>query len=211
MGKKRVIAETGAGQHGVATATAAALFGLSCTIYMGEEDTRRQALNVARMKLLGAEVVPVTAGSRTLEGRDQRSVPRLGHDRRRDALPLRHRRGPAPVSRSRSRLPEDRRRRSARAGDGVDWPPARRRHRMRRRRFERDRHLHRLPARQRCAVVRVRSRRRRRRDRQARSHAECRHPRRAARRTHLRFARCRRADARIALDLGRPRLPRRRP
>ena len=67
MGKKRVIAETGAGQHGVATATAAALFGLDCTIYMGEEDTRRQALNVARMRLLGAEVVPVTAGSRTLK------------------------------------------------------------------------------------------------------------------------------------------------
>jgi tryptophan synthase beta chain len=67
MGKKRVIAETGAGQHGVATATAAALFGLDCTIYMGEEDTRRQALNVARMKLLGAQVVPVTAGSRTLK------------------------------------------------------------------------------------------------------------------------------------------------
>ncbi|HEX2300231.1 MAG TPA: pyridoxal-phosphate dependent enzyme, partial [Pseudonocardiaceae bacterium] len=58
MGKPRVIAETGAGQHGVATATAAALMGLSCTIYMGEEDTRRQALNVARMRLLGAEVVP---------------------------------------------------------------------------------------------------------------------------------------------------------
>src|SRR5450432_3677923 len=67
MGKKRVIAETGAGQHGVATATAAALFGLECTIYMGEEDTRRQALNVARMKLLGAEVVTVTAGTRTLK------------------------------------------------------------------------------------------------------------------------------------------------
>ncbi|MGB4324988.1 MAG: tryptophan synthase subunit beta [Candidatus Nanopelagicales bacterium] len=67
MGKTRVIAETGAGQHGVATATAAALLGLDCTVYMGEEDTRRQALNVARMKLLGAEVVPVTAGSRTLK------------------------------------------------------------------------------------------------------------------------------------------------
>ncbi len=67
MGKKRVIAETGAGQHGVATATAAALLGLECTVYMGEEDTRRQALNVARMKLLGAEVVPVTAGSKTLK------------------------------------------------------------------------------------------------------------------------------------------------
>ncbi len=67
MGKKRVIAETGAGQHGVATATAAALFDLDCVIYMGEEDMRRQALNVVRMRLLGAEVVPVTAGSRTLK------------------------------------------------------------------------------------------------------------------------------------------------
>jgi tryptophan synthase beta chain len=67
MGKKRVIAETGAGQHGVATATAAAMMGLDCTIYMGEEDTRRQALNVVRMRLLGAEVIPVTAGSKTLK------------------------------------------------------------------------------------------------------------------------------------------------
>lgn len=67
MGKTRVIAETGAGQHGVAAATAAALMGLECTVYMGEEDTRRQALNVARMKLLGAEVIPVTIGSRTLK------------------------------------------------------------------------------------------------------------------------------------------------
>ncbi|AZS43854.1 tryptophan synthase subunit beta [Microbacterium oleivorans] len=67
LGKKRVIAETGAGQHGVATATAAALFGFECTIYMGEVDTERQALNVARMRLLGAEVVPVTTGSRTLK------------------------------------------------------------------------------------------------------------------------------------------------
>jgi tryptophan synthase beta chain len=67
MGKTRVIAETGAGQHGVAAATAAALLGLECVVYMGEEDTRRQALNVARMQLLGAEVVPVRAGSRTLK------------------------------------------------------------------------------------------------------------------------------------------------
>ncbi|MFS8478170.1 MAG: tryptophan synthase subunit beta [Micromonosporaceae bacterium] len=67
MGKPRVIAETGAGQHGVATATAAALFGLECVVYMGEEDTRRQALNVARMRLLGATVVPVATGSRTLK------------------------------------------------------------------------------------------------------------------------------------------------
>ncbi len=67
MGKKRVIAETGAGQHGVAAATACALFDLDCVVYMGEEDTHRQALNVARMKMLGAEVIPVTSGSRTLK------------------------------------------------------------------------------------------------------------------------------------------------
>ncbi len=67
MGKRRLIAETGAGQHGVATATAAALFGLTCEVFMGEEDTRRQALNVVRMRLLGAKVIPVTTGTRTLK------------------------------------------------------------------------------------------------------------------------------------------------
>jgi tryptophan synthase beta chain len=67
MGKTRVIAETGAGQHGVATATACALLGLDCAVYMGEEDTRRQALNVARMRMLGAEVIAVRTGSRTLK------------------------------------------------------------------------------------------------------------------------------------------------
>ncbi|CAB4627299.1 MAG: tryptophan synthase subunit beta [Actinobacteria bacterium] len=67
MGKKRIIAETGAGQHGVASATAAALLGLECVVYMGEVDTIRQALNVARMRLLGAKVIPVTTGSRTLK------------------------------------------------------------------------------------------------------------------------------------------------
>jgi tryptophan synthase beta chain len=67
LGKTRLIAETGAGQHGVATATAAALFGMECVVYMGEVDTERQALNVARMRLLGATVIPVTTGSRTLK------------------------------------------------------------------------------------------------------------------------------------------------
>jgi tryptophan synthase beta chain len=67
MGKKRVIAETGAGQHGVATATAAALFGLKCDVYMGTEDVRRQNLNVFRMKLMGAKVIEVTSGSKTLK------------------------------------------------------------------------------------------------------------------------------------------------
>ena len=67
MGKARLIAETGAGQHGVATATAAALLGMACVVYMGEEDTRRQALNVYKMRLLGAKVVPVTSGTATLK------------------------------------------------------------------------------------------------------------------------------------------------
>ncbi|RKY03569.1 tryptophan synthase subunit beta [Candidatus Poribacteria bacterium] len=67
MGKRRIIAETGAGQHGVATATAAALFGMECEIYMGEEDMKRQALNVFRMRLLGAKVTPVSSGSKTLK------------------------------------------------------------------------------------------------------------------------------------------------
>src|SRR5881296_356839 len=67
MGKPRIIAETGAGQHGVATATVAALLGLACEVYMGEEDMARQALNVFRMELLGARVVPVSSGSRTLK------------------------------------------------------------------------------------------------------------------------------------------------
>ena len=67
MGKTRLIAETGAGQHGVATATAAALFGMECVVFMGEEDTKRQALNVYRMKLLGADVIPVKSGTATLK------------------------------------------------------------------------------------------------------------------------------------------------
>jgi tryptophan synthase beta chain len=67
LGKKRIIAETGAGQHGVATATGCALFGMECIVYMGEEDCRRQALNVYRMELLGAKVMPVTSGTRTLK------------------------------------------------------------------------------------------------------------------------------------------------
>src|SRR3989338_8264537 len=67
LGKKRVVAETGAGQHGVATATAARLFGLSCDVYMGKKDVERQALNVYKMKLLGANVIPVLSGSQTLK------------------------------------------------------------------------------------------------------------------------------------------------
>ena len=78
MGKRRLIAETGAGQHGVATATAAACFGMECVVYMGEVDTERQALNVFRMELLGAEVRPVHAGQPDAEGRRQRGPAGLG-------------------------------------------------------------------------------------------------------------------------------------
>src|SRR3989338_6066029 len=73
MGKARIIAETGAGQHGVATATVAALFGLKCCIYMGTEDMERQSLNVFRMRLLGAKVMPVDSGSKTLKDADRKS------------------------------------------------------------------------------------------------------------------------------------------
>ena len=74
MGKSRVIAETGAGQHGVATATVAARLGLTCTVYMGTEDMERQRLNVFRMRLLGAEVIGVDSGSRTLKDADRKST-----------------------------------------------------------------------------------------------------------------------------------------
>ena len=78
MGKKRVIAETGAGQHGVATATVAAMFGMECEIFMGEEDIRRQALNVFKMKILGAKVTAVTSGTGTLKGCGKWSHERMG-------------------------------------------------------------------------------------------------------------------------------------
>ena len=86
MGKTRVIAETGAGQHGVATATAAALLDLDCVVYMGEEDTHRQALNVSRMRMLGAEVIPVDGRHPHAQGRHERGLPGLGDHRRAHAL-----------------------------------------------------------------------------------------------------------------------------
>ena len=99
MGKTRVIAETGAGQHGVASATAAAYFGLDCTVYMGSVDTKRQALNVARMQLLGAKVVPVDSGSAHPQGRHQRGAARLG----RHASTTRPTSSAPPPARTRSR------------------------------------------------------------------------------------------------------------
>ncbi|BBI63211.1 hypothetical protein HSBAA_45170 [Vreelandella sulfidaeris] len=97
MGKKRIIAETGAGMHGVATATVAARFGLSCVIYMGTTDIERQQPNVFRMKLLGAEVIPVTSGTGTLKRRHERGAARLGHQRRRHLLYHRYRGWAAPI------------------------------------------------------------------------------------------------------------------
>ena len=116
MGKTRVIAETGAGQHGVATATACALLGLECVVYMGEVDTERQALNVARMRLLGRRRDRGEDRLPHAQGRDQRGAARLGHQRRRDALPARHGRRAAPVPDDGARLPPRHRAGGARAG-----------------------------------------------------------------------------------------------
>ena len=113
MGKKRIIAETGAGQHGVATATVCALFGLECVVYMGEEDMRRQRLNVFRMRLLGAKVVGVSTGSRTLKDAISEGHARLGHQRRHHALPARLGARLASLSAHGARLPQDHRRRGA--------------------------------------------------------------------------------------------------
>ena len=126
LGKERIIAETGAGQHGVAAATACALLGLPCVVYMGEEDTRRQAPNVARMQLLGAEVVPVTAGSATLKEavnealRDWAASVRTTHYIIGSVV------GPAPVPGDRARSAAGDRRRGARPVRGADGRRSRR-------------------------------------------------------------------------------------
>ena len=115
MGKTRIIAETGAGQHGVATATAAALFGLPCEVFMGALDVERQALNVFRMQLLGARVVPVESGSRTLKDAMNEALRDWVTNVARHALHHRLGRGPAPVPRAGARLPVGHRHGGARA------------------------------------------------------------------------------------------------
>ena len=105
MGKTRLVAETGAGQHGVATATAAALFGMECVVYMGEVDMDRQELNVFRMRLLGAEVRPASSRQPHAEGRHQRGHARLGRHRRDHPLLPRLGDGPAPVPVDGARVP----------------------------------------------------------------------------------------------------------
>ena len=111
MGKPRVIAETGAGQHGVATATICARYGLECVVYMGSEDVKRQAQNVYRMNLLGASVVPVESGSRTLKDALNEALRDWVTQRREHLLHHRHGRRPAPVPDAGARFPERDRRR----------------------------------------------------------------------------------------------------
>ena len=125
MGKTRIIAETGAGQHGVATATVCALFGLQCVVYMGTEDIRRQSLNVFRMKLLGAEVRRRGFGQQNAQRRDQRGVARLGDEPGRHALFARLGVGAASVSDDGARFSKRDRQRSARTnyGEGREACP----------------------------------------------------------------------------------------
>ena len=148
MGKTRVIAETGAGQHGVASATAAAYFGLDCTVYMGSVDTKRQALNVARMQLLGAKVDPGRLRQRHAQGRHQRGAARLGRAasttrptssaRRPARTPSRAWSATSPAASATRRGP------SASSGTACCRDAHRR---LRRRRVQRDRAVHRVPRR----------------------------------------------------------------
>ena len=153
MGKKRVVAETGAGQHGVASATAAALLGLECVVYMGREDIRRQALNVFRMKLLGAEVREVTSGSATLKDATNEAIRDWVTNVRGTFYILGSVVGPHPypamVRDFQSVIGEETKWQLRSAGGPLG---ARRRHRLRGRRQQRHRHLRavRLPARRRA-------------------------------------------------------------
>ena len=105
MGKKRIIAETGAGQHGVATATLCARFGLECIVYMGAVDVARQAPNVFRMEMLGAKVVPVQSGTRTLKDAMNEALRDWVTNVAQHLLLHRHGRGPASLSDDGARLP----------------------------------------------------------------------------------------------------------
>ena len=144
MGKRRIVAETGAGQHGVATATACALLGLECHVYMGAEDMRRQALNVVRMRLLGASVDPGRLGQQDAQGRHQRGDARLGGERHRHRLPARLGAGAASVPADGARVPVGDRPRGAAPDARPGGPAAGRGGRLRRRRQQRHRHLRRL-------------------------------------------------------------------
>ena len=211
MGKTRVIAETGAGQHGVATATAAALFGLECTVYMGKVDTERQALNVARMRLLGAEVIAVESGTQTLKDAMNEAMRDWVASVDRTHYLIGTVAGPHPfplLVREFQRIICDR---GPRPGPRPLRPAAGRRRGLRRRRLERARHLRRLHPRRGRRPLRLRGGRRRGLDRAPRGDDLGGLGRRPARHADLRAAGRRRPDEGLALDLGGPRLPRGRP
>ena len=145
MGKTRVIAETGAGQHGVASATAAAYFGLDCTVYMGSVDTERQALNVARMHLLGAKVVAVDSGSATLKDAINEALRDWVSSVDHTAYLFGTAAGPHPFPTHGPRVLPRHRRRGPRPVPRAVRRPAGRDRRLRRRRLQRDRPVHRVP------------------------------------------------------------------
>ena len=141
MGKTRLIAETGAGQHGVATATAAALMGMECVVFMGEEDTVRQALNVYRMRLLGAQVIPVKTGTATLKDAVSEAM-REWTSRMDDThYCLGSVMGAAPLPHHRARFPGGDLAGDPQPAAGAGGPPAGRGDRLRGRRVQRDREL----------------------------------------------------------------------
>ena len=144
LGKQRIIAETGAGQHGVATATVCAHFGLECVVYMGSEDMRRQAPNVERMRLLGAEVRPVEFGTRTLKEATSEAIRDWIANVETSYYLIGSCVGPAPYPELVRDLQRVIGQRGARADPRRRGPAARRGDRLRRRRLERDRHLLRL-------------------------------------------------------------------
>ena len=209
MGKRRVVAETGAGQHGVATATACALLGLECDVYMGSEDMRRQALNVVRMRLLGASVRQVDAGSRTLKDAINEAMRDWVTNVKDTYYLLGSALGPHPyplmVREFQSVIG-----REARAADAVASGPAARRGRgVRGRRQQRHRHLRRLHGRQGRAADRRRGRRRAHRPGTPRRAVRRRQHRRAAGHPHVRAAGRGGQHRADALDLGRAGLCRR--
>ena len=147
MGKTRIIAETGAGQHGVAAATVSARFGLPCVVYMGATDIERQKPNVFRMRLLGAEVRPVTAGQRHAEGRHERGAARLGDQCRDTYYLIGTAAGPHPYPEMVRDFQSVIGTRGARADPRAGGPAAGRDRRLRRRRLQRHRPVPPLPRR----------------------------------------------------------------
>ena len=204
MGKPRIIAETGAGQHGVATATACALLGMECVVYMGTEDMRRQMPNVQRMRLLGATVSGVDAGSRTLKEAVSAAIRDWVTNVRDHALRDRLVRRTGAVPGARARPAARHRRRGARPGARALRPAALARDRVRGRRLERDRHVHPVRRRPGGRAGRLRGCRRGPRHRPPRRAAHRRRARRRAARLLLGDHAGRgRPDHRGALDLGR--------